>query len=90
LGEKFLQSESVDSEVNDDLATFVNSAFRSGISEEKQSELVKEIHRSNNCEALVKTRVNQGIWRLLKPHKQTQMTLNNNVSRILLLRQQQT
>lgn len=71
LGEKFLQVETVDNEVNDDLANFVNTAFRSGISEEKQVDLIKEIHRSSNCESLVKTRVNQGIWRLLKSNTRT-------------------
>lgn len=71
LTDKFQNSETVDCEINDDLAFFVNNAFRNGISEDKQSEMTKDIHRPSNCDALVKTRVNQGIWRLLKPQTQT-------------------
>jgi len=72
LSQKFLQREDVDNEVNDDLANFVNQSFRAGISEEKQEELLKEIKRPSNCESLVKTRVNPGIWRLMKPYSQTE------------------
>ena len=67
-----MQTESVDNEIKDDLASFVNNAFRNGVSDEKLAELVKDIHRPSNCDALVKTRVNQGLWRLLKPHTQTE------------------
>jgi hypothetical protein len=70
LVNKFQQEDAVDSEVNDDLAHFVNMSFRSGLTEDKLSDIVKDIHRPQNCEALVKTRVNQGIWRLLKMHTQ--------------------
>ena len=48
---KFQQENAVDGEVNNDLAHFVNTTFRSG--------LTKDIHRPQYCEALVKTRVNQ-------------------------------
>ena len=71
ISEKFNPKEMVDSNINDELAMFVNSAFREGISDEKQTELVKEIHRPSNCNALVKTTVNQPIWRFLKPQTQT-------------------
>ena len=71
ISEKFNPKETVDNEINPDLAEFVNAAFRDGISDERQTELVKEIHRPVNCQALVKTKVNQSIWRLLKPHTQT-------------------
>ena len=67
---KFQQEDAVDGEANDDLAHFVNTSFRSGLTEEKLADIVKDIHRPQNCEALVKTRVNQGIWRLLKMHTQ--------------------
>ena len=72
VSQKFQQIEAVDGEVNNDLASFVNSSFRSGISEDKQVELLRDIHRPANCESLVKTRVNHGIWRLLKVQTQTQ------------------
>ena len=71
LYEKFHNSESTDSEVDENLAEIINHAFRSGLSDEKLTELLKDIHRPINCSALVKTRVNQGIWRLLKPTTQT-------------------
>lgn len=70
LVDKFQQIDAVDAEVNEDLAGFVNSSFRNGISDEKQSELLKDIHRPENCSSLTKTRVNQGIWRLLKMNTQ--------------------
>lgn len=70
LAGKYQQAESVDNEVNDCLASFVNVSFRNGITDEKQSELTKSINRPVNCESLTKTRVNQGIWRLLKPNTQ--------------------
>ena len=71
LSDKFLLAEKVDSEVNDDLAEFVNSSFRNGVSEDRVSEISKEIYRPQNCDSLCKTRVNPGIWRLLKPQTQT-------------------
>ena len=43
LSEKFNKSESVDAEINDDLAGFVNNSFRSGIAEEKQTEMIKTV-----------------------------------------------
>lgn len=83
ISEKFNPKESVDSAVNEDLASFINSTFRDGISDDRQSELVKDIHRPSNCESLVKTKVNQSIWRLLKPNTQTDdvkmQTIQNNV-----------
>lgn len=83
ISEKFNPKETVDSEVDEDLASFINSTFRDGISDERQNELVKDIHRPSNCDSLVKTKVNQSIWRLLKPHTQTDdvkmQTIQNNV-----------
>ncbi|KAH3705259.1 hypothetical protein DPMN_080327 [Dreissena polymorpha] len=83
LSDKFLFSEKVDNEVNDDLAMFINTSFRSGVSEERVTEICKDVHRPVNCEALTKTRVNPGIWRLLKPQTQTEdakmQSIQNNV-----------
>lgn len=83
ISEKFNPKETVDIEINEDLAEFVNATFRDGISDERQTELVKDIHRPSNCQALVKTKVNQSIWRLLKPHTQTDdvkmQTIQNNI-----------
>lgn len=72
LSDKFLLAEKVDSEINDNLALFVNSSFRNGVSDERVSEMMKDIHRPQNCESLIKTRVNAGMWRLLKPQTQTE------------------
>ena len=73
IHDKFNPKETVDVDINSELAEFINTAFREGegISEDKQSELLKEIHHPNNCSTLVKTTVNQPIWRLLKAHTQT-------------------
>ena len=71
IHDKFNPKEIVDVDINSELAEFINTAFGEGISEDKQSELLKEIHRPNNCSTLVKTTVNQPIWRLLKAHTQT-------------------
>lgn len=79
LKNKFYQVDMVDEDVNDDLADFVNTSFKSGLSDEKKNELLKDIHRPANTEALVKTRVNQGIWRLLKPSTQYE---DNNMQQI--------
>ena len=69
----------MDAEINDDLAGFVNNAFRSVIAEEKQTEMIKTVLRPINCDSLVKTRVNLGIWRLLKSHTQTDDVKLQNV-----------
>ena len=71
LSEKFQNSETVDCEVAEHLAEFINQSFRNGIIDDKQTELFKDIHHPSNCSALVKTRVNQGLWRLLKATTQT-------------------
>lgn len=71
LSDKFLLAEKVDQEVNEDLALFVNSSFRNGVSDERITEIMRDIHRPQNCESLTKTRVNVGMWRLLKPQTQT-------------------
>lgn len=72
LSDKFLTAEKVDNEVHDDLASFVNMSFRNGVSEDRVAEICKDIHRPSNCDALIKTRVNPGMWRLLKPQTQTE------------------
>ncbi|XP_060585227.1 uncharacterized protein LOC132741147 [Ruditapes philippinarum] len=71
LCDKFQSVEKCDTEINDDLATFVNNSFRNGIADDSLSNIVKEIHRPVNCESLVKTKVNGCIWRLLKPQSQS-------------------
>ena len=65
LKNKFQRVDIVDDVVNEDLADFVNTSFKNGLTDEKKNELLKDIHRPANTEALVRTRVNQGIWRLL-------------------------
>ena len=48
LSEKLNESDSVDAEINDDLAGFVNNAFCSGIAEDKQTEMIKTVLRPIN------------------------------------------
>lgn len=63
----FKVNETVDDKVGDELATMINSLFREGISDEKFQDLLKNVNRPENCNALTKTRVNQLIWDLLSP-----------------------
>lgn len=70
--DKFKATEKTDAEVNDSLAEIVNNAFRTGLSDLKLEELLKDIHRPENCFSLVKTRVNPCVWRLLKSTTQTE------------------
>ena len=79
LKNKFQRVDMVDDVVNEDLADFVNTSFKNGLTDEKKNELLKDIHRPANTEALVRTRVNQGIWRLLKPSTQYE---DNNMQQI--------
>ena len=69
---KFKKSESTDTEVQSDLADLVNDAFREGMPDDTYSELIKSIHRPANCENLKETRVNQGVWSVLKSNTQTE------------------
>ena len=83
ISEKFNPKKIVDSEINGDLAQFVNNTFQDGISDEGQAEILKDICHPSNCDALIKTKVNQSIWRLLKPHTQTDdvkmQSIQNNI-----------
>ena len=65
-------SDAVDSEVNTQLADIVNNAFREGMPNDIYNELIKGINRPSNCESLKETRVNQGVWTVLKPNTQTE------------------
>ena len=55
LRNKFQQVDMVDDVVNEDLADFVNTSFKNGLTNEKKNELLKDIHRPANTEALVRT-----------------------------------
>ena len=54
------------------MAAVVNSTFREGMSDEHYSQISKNILRPSNCEALKETRVNSGVWSVLKPTTQTE------------------
>lgn len=69
---KFKKTEKVDDEINQDLADLVNNAFREGMSDDKYNDLIKNIDRPVNCEALKETRVNSGVWSVLKHATQTE------------------
>ena len=64
LSNKFYQSEQVD--VHPDLANLVNNSLSNGLSNDNHDKIVKQILWSKDCDSLVKTCSNQGIWRLLK------------------------
>ena len=64
---KYNSTEEVDTPVDFHLATLVNKVFREGISDEKFQKLLKETHRPDNCQSLIKTRVNNLVWNLLLP-----------------------
>lgn len=84
LAAMYQSVDHVDSDVNKDLANFVNNSFRNGLPDDKLSEMLKEIHRPANCETLVKTRVNQGIWRLLKAHVQADDNRIQSIQEIIV------
>ena len=50
-----------------------------GISDEKFQKLLKESPRPDNCDSLVKTRVNNLVWNLLSPHVHT---IDSNMQKI--------
>lgn len=84
LSDKFQQTEQVDIDVHPDLANLVNNSFRNGLSDENLEEVCKDIHRPQNCDSLVKTRVNQGIWRLLKSYTQAEDSRLTSIQGVLL------
>lgn len=65
-------ADAVDTEVNPKLADIVNNAFREGMPDDIYNELIKGINRPSNCESLKETRVNQGVWTILKSSTQTE------------------
>ena len=72
FAKKFKKADVVDCEVNQNLADMINSSFREGIPDDMYAELTKNIHRPENCFALKETRVNAGVWSVLKPQTQTE------------------
>ena len=68
LVEKFKIKDKVDDAVDNELADLVNSFFRDGMPDEQLSEVLKSVHRPENCQMLTKTRVNQLIWNLLSDY----------------------
>ena len=81
LSNKFRQSEQVDVDVHPDLVNLVTNSFRNGLSNESLYEIVKQIHRPENC---VKTLANQGIWRLLKSFTQSEDSRLTAIQGVLL------
>ena len=84
LSDKFNQTEQVEEGVHPDLAMLVNNSFRNGLSDEKYEEISRQIFRPENCDSLVKTRVNQGIWRLLKSWTQSDDTKLSSLQGVLV------
>ena len=63
----------MDVNAHPDLASLENNSFRNGLAEENLDQLCKQIN-PESCDVLVKTRVNHGIWRLLKSFTQAEDT----------------
>ena len=84
LSNKFQQSEQVDVDVHPDLANLVNNSFRNGLSDDNLDEISKQILRPENCDSLVKTHVNQGIWRLVKSFTQSEDSRLTAIQGVLL------
>lgn len=76
---KYNMLDEVDLPVDSHLATLVNKVFCEGIVDEKFQKLLKETHRPENCESLVKTRVNNLVWNLLSAQIHT---IDSNMQQI--------
>ena len=69
---KFKKSDIVDKDIKQKLANMINSTFREGMRDESYNDILKTIHRPENCYTLKETRVNAGVWSVLKPQTQTE------------------
>ena len=70
LDKKYHIKEKTSDRVDANLATFVDKSFLLGVSQEVVNGITNDLHRPENCHSLTKTRVNPGIWKLLKNHTQ--------------------
>ncbi|XP_070569994.1 uncharacterized protein [Ptychodera flava] len=66
FSDKFIVKEKCDEAVDASLAEIINGLFRQGISDEKMEELLKKHNRPDNCEGLMKVRVNQLVWDIIR------------------------
>ena len=94
VGNDCKAKDTVDVKINDDIADVVNGFVREGISDEKYSEIMRSIARSEHCTSLTKTGVNQLVWDLLLPqtksfnsviqqHQETIIKAASNVTKLL-------
>ena len=72
FAKKFKKADVVHCEVFQNLADMIHSSFREGSPDDMYEELAKNIHRLENCFSLKETRVNAGLWSVLKPQTQTE------------------
>ena len=63
---------------------FLNNSFRNGLSDDNLDEISKQILRPENCDSLVKTCVNQGIWQMLKSFTQSEDSCLTAIQGVLL------
>lgn len=63
LGVKYKVTEDCDENVDEELAAMINELFREGLNDDYFNELLKSIKRPENCKSLIKSRVNQAMWR---------------------------
>lgn len=68
----FKKSDVTSDPVDAHLASVVNEAFREGMADEMHQDMIKKIHRPSNCESLKETKVNPGVWSVLRQHTQSE------------------
>ncbi|XP_045170221.2 uncharacterized protein LOC123532723 [Mercenaria mercenaria] len=66
----FKKSDLTSKPVDEQLAQLVNDAFREGMTDDHYQNVVKDIHRPENCAGLKETKVNPGVWSVLRQHTQ--------------------
>lgn len=66
----FKKSDVTSNAVDSQLAELVNDAFREGMSDDQYQNIIKDIHRPENCPSLKETKVNPGVWSVLRQHTQ--------------------
>lgn len=68
----FSKADQCGKSVNQALADLINTTFKEGLSEDNLNDTMKNIFRPENCESLKETRVNTGVWSVLRPQTQTE------------------
>ena len=84
LTEQYELKEKTVESVNSDLSDTVNKIFWEGLPDEKYQDMIKNLHRPDNCKALVKIKVNSLVWNVLRPQTRSQDVQMQNVQEALV------